>query len=238
MAAKTLTIDGRQVSAESQTTVLQVARDAGIAIPTLCHLEGVYDVGACRLCLVEVKGVNKLLPACTTRIYEGMEVSTDSERLRRYRRMTLELLLAERNHVCAVCVSNGHCELQSLAADHGVDHVRYDYTFPRWGVDATHRLFGIDHNRCVLCQRCVRVCWHIEGAGTKNVAGRGARSSIISDLNEPWGDSETCTACGKCVMACPTGALFTKGATAGEMEHDRSKLEFIATAREKKQWIV
>ncbi len=238
MAAKTLTIDGRQVSAESNTTILEVAQDAGVAIPTLCHLEGVYDVGACRLCLVEVKGVNKLLPACTTRIFEGMEVTTSSERLAKYRRMTLELLLAERNHVCAVCVSNGHCELQALAADHGVDHVRYDYNFPRWGVDATHKLFGIDHNRCVLCQRCVRVCWHIEGAGTKNVSGRGAKSSIISDLNEPWGDSETCTSCGKCVLACPTGALFAKGSTAGEMEHDRSKLEFIATAREKKQWIV
>ncbi len=238
MGAKTLTIDGRTVSADENATVLDAAIDNGIGIPTLCHLEGVLDVGACRLCLVEVKGVNKLLPACTTRVSEEMEVTTDSERLRQYRRMTIELLLAERNHVCAVCVSNGHCELQALAAGLGVDHVRYEYNAPRWGVDATHRLFGIDHNRCILCQRCVRACWHIEGAGTKNVAGRGGKSSIISDLNEPWGDSETCTACGKCVLACPTGALFAKGATAGEMAHDRSKLEFIATAREKKQWIV
>lgn len=238
MGAKTLIIDGRTVSADEHATVLDAATDNGIEIPTLCHLEGVMDVGACRLCLVEVKGVNKLLPACTTRVTEGMEVATNSERLQKYRRMTLELLLAERNHVCAVCVSNGHCELQSLAATLGVDHVRYDYNFPRWGVDATHRVFGIDHNRCILCARCVRVCWYIEGAGTKNVSGRGTKSSIISDLNEPWGHSETCTACGKCVHACPTGALFAQGSTAGEMEHDRSKLEYIATAREKKQWIV
>jgi len=238
MAAKTLTIDGKQVSAEENATILEAATDAGIKIPTLCHLGGVYDVGACRLCLVEVTGVKKLLSACTTRIAEGMEVRTSSEVLSKYRRMTLELLFAERNHVCSVCVSNGHCELQALAWQHGMDHVRYDYNFPNWGVDATHPLFGLDHNRCILCTRCVRVCWHIEGAGTKNVAGRGAKSTIIDDLHQPWGDSDTCTSCGKCVVACPTGALFDKGSTVGEMSRDASILEYIVNAREKKQWIV
>lgn len=238
MGAKTLVIDGRTVSAENHTSILQAATGAGIHIPTLCHLEGVYDVGACRLCLVEVKGSAKLLPACTTRIYEGMEITTDNERLQRYRRLTLELLFAERNHVCAVCVANGHCELQSLACSVGLDHVRYAYNFPRWGVDATHPLFGMDHNRCILCARCVRTCWHIEGAATRNVAGRGARAHIITDLNEPWGAAESCTSCAKCVLSCPTGALFHKRATVGEMARDRSKLEFIVNAREKKQWVV
>ena len=238
MAAKTLTINGRQISAEAGTTVLEAAREAGILIPTLCHLEGVQDIGACRLCLVEVKGTPKLQSACTTRVYEGIEVTTDSERLRGYRRMAIELLFAERNHTCSVCVANGHCELQALACELGMDHVRYDYCSPEWGMDLTHPKFGMDHNRCILCTRCVRACWYIEGAGTKNVAGRGGRSLIISDLNEAWGSSETCTSCGKYVMSCPTGALFEKGATAGESERDRSKLEFIVNAREKKQWTV
>ena len=176
MAAKTLTIDGKQISADENASILDAATEAGITIPTLCHLEGVYDVGACRLCLVEVTGISKLLPACTTKVSEGMDIQTNTERLRKYRRMTLELLFAERNHVCAVCVANGHCELQTLAYSQGMDHDRYEYCFPKWEVDNTHPLFGMDHNRCILCSRCVRVCWHIEGAGTKNVSGRGGRS--------------------------------------------------------------
>ncbi|MCZ7638582.1 MAG: bidirectional hydrogenase complex protein HoxU [Verrucomicrobia bacterium] len=238
MAAKVFTIDGQEISATEGQSVLEAAHEAGIRIPTLCHLEGVMDVGACRLCLVEIAGSNKLVPACTTQVADGMVVATTSERLQRYRRLLLELLFAERNHVCAVCVSNGHCELQALATNLGMDHVSFPYTFPKLEVDLTHRLFGMDHNRCVLCGRCVRVCWYVEGAATKNFSGRGAGSRIISDLNQPWGESRTCTACGKCVHACPTGALFEKGTTVGEMQKDRGKLEYIVTAREKKQWIV
>src|SRR5437763_12031116 len=115
MAVKTFTVDGQFISAREGETILTAAREAGIAIPTLCHLEGVSDIGACRLCLVEVAGSSKLSTACTTTVADGMEVHTDTPRLREYRRMIVELLLTERNHVCAICVANGHCELQNLS---------------------------------------------------------------------------------------------------------------------------
>src|ERR1700740_3238025 len=124
---KTLIIDGQQVSARRGQTILDVAKENDIPIPTLCHLDGLSDVGACRLCLVEIKGSNKLLPACVTSIYEGMEVSTQTERLQKHRKTILELLFAERNHICSVCVANGHCELQSLAQSEGVSHIRFPY---------------------------------------------------------------------------------------------------------------
>ena len=194
------------------------------------------DVGACRLCLVEIAGSNRLLPACVTRVAEGMEVRTDTPRLQEYRKMIIELFLSERNHICAVCVANGHCELQDLAVAVGMDHVHYDYLFPDCAVDITHPRFGIDQNRCVLCTRCVRVCDEVEGAHTWDVAGRGVNARVVLDLNQPWGESPTCTSCGKCVQVCPTGALFRQGSTVAEMEHDRKKVQFIVAAREKKQW--
>lgn len=206
---KTLVIDGNNVSARAGQTILEVARENNIDIPTLCHLDGLSDVGACRMCVVEIKGTNKLLPACVATVDEGMEVTTTSERLKKHRKTILELLFAERNHICSVCVSNGHCELQSLAQDQGVTHVRLPYRNPELPVDASHERFTLDHNRCIMCTRCVRVCSEIEGAHVWDVMGRGIDSMIISDLHDEWGKS-SCTRCGKCVQVCPTGALFGK----------------------------
>jgi bidirectional [NiFe] hydrogenase diaphorase subunit len=228
---KTLTIDGRDCSAKPDETILDVARENNIFIPRLCELEGLSTVGACRLCLVEVKGSNKLLPACTTAVDEGMEVSTNSERLQGYRKTIVEMLFTEGNHICSVCVSNGHCELQTMAQTLGITHIHLPYRNPRKQVDASHDRFVLDHNRCVLCTRCVRVCDEIEGAHTWDVMGRGIESKVITDLNQPWGSSESCTSCGKCVQVCPTGALSEKGRSVAEMEKRRQFLPYLTLMR-------
>ena len=157
-------IDGEFVEAREGQTILEVARAGGKYIPTLCYLAGLSASGSCRLCVVEVSGVGRLMPACTTSVQDGMSVTTNSEKLARYRRMALELLFAERNHYCAICVSNGHCELQAMATTLGMTHVRYPYAYPRLPVDLSHEKFVLDHNRCILCTRCVRVCAELEGA--------------------------------------------------------------------------
>ena len=236
MAVATLTINGELVSGGEDQTILEVARDHDVVIPTLCHLEGLSDVGACRLCVVDIAGSSRPQPACMTVAVEGMQVTTDSPQLQEYRRMIVELLLAERNHVCAVCVANGNCELQDAATTLGIDHVRFEYQSPDLKVDSSHERFVLDHNRCILCTRCVRVCDEIEGAHTWDVMGRGTEARIISDLNQPWGASDTCTSCGKCVHVCPTGALFAKGKAATEAVKDRGFLTYLKTAREKKLW--
>jgi bidirectional [NiFe] hydrogenase diaphorase subunit len=229
--AVTLQIDGRDLSAREDETVLEVAREHRIAIPSLCHLEGLSVWGGCRLCLVEIEGSPRLAAACATRVSEGLRVVTDSERLRRYRRTIVELLFAERNHVCSVCVSNGHCELQDLAQSCGVDHVRVPYRNKRYDVDSSHEMFRVDHNRCVLCTRCVRVCDEIEGAHTWDVMGRGSDCQVITDLARPWGESDTCTGCGKCVQVCPTGALVRQGTSVGEMTKNVGFLPYLSRRR-------
>ncbi len=228
---KTLIIDEQEVSARAGQTILQVARENEIPIPTLCHLDGLSDVGACRLCLVEIKGSNKLLPACVATVQEGMEVSTNTERLRRHRRTILELLFAERNHICSVCVSNGHCELQSLAQEQGLTHIRLPYRYAQFSVDASNERYTVDHNRCILCTRCVRVCAEVEGAHVWDVMGRGVNSLVITDLHEEWGES-TCTRCGKCVQVCPTGALFDKSKIGSNHPKSPDFLPYLNLMRE------
>ena len=233
----TLTIDGQLVSARQGESLLHVIREHGGRVPTLCEFEGLSSVGACRLCLVEVAGRPRPAAACVTSAEEGLEVLTTSERIVRYRRMTLELLLAERNHICSVCVMNGHCELQDRAAEAGIDHVRFDYPWQtNLRVDASHALFVLDENRCVLCTRCVRVCDELEGVHTWDLSGRGTGTRVITDLAVPWGEAVSCTSCGKCVQVCPTGALVRKGVTVAEMTKDKQKLVYLSEARRERVW--
>ena len=227
MTVYTLQIDGVECAGSAGQTVLEVAREHGIAIPTLCHLDGLCDIGACRLCVVEVKGSAKLLPACTTQVADEMDVETATPRLQDYRHTIIEMLFVERNHVCAVCVANNHCELQARAEELGLTHLDLANVNPKLDVDASHERFAIDHNRCIMCTRCVRVCDEIEGAHTWDVMGRGIDARVVTDLGMPWGDSPTCTSCGKCVQVCPTGALFEKGRPVASTKAGRPFLPYL-----------
>ncbi len=228
-------IDNKLCVATEGQTIFQVAKANGRYIPSLCHMEGLSCPGSCRLCLVEVAGIERLLPACTTPARNGMSVFTNSEVITHNRQMALELLFSERNHICAVCVSNGHCELQSLAQTMGVTSVRFPYNYPRLPVDASHPRWVLDHNRCILCSRCVRVCDEIEGAHVWDIAARGIDSMLVAELNRPWGESKSCTNCGKCVQVCPTGALAEKGYAVEEMAKRSSMVTQLAAKRETNQ---
>jgi bidirectional [NiFe] hydrogenase diaphorase subunit len=226
-----ISIDGRELKVESGRTILDVCRENNIEIPTLCSLEGISKVGACRLCVVEIVGTPKLFPACATPVTPNQVILTNTKKLRLYRKMIVELFLAERNHVCAVCVANGNCELQNLAYKVGISHVRFPYLYPQHHVDASHPAFVLDHNRCILCTRCVRTCDEVEGAHNWDIAGRGVTSLLIADFNQPWGDSATCTSCGKCIEVCPTGALWPKDATIGNLPRSPNRISELVAKR-------
>ena len=223
----TLTIDGLTVAATAGQTVLAAARAHGIALPTLCALPGLCTGSSCRLCLVEVKGSSRLLPACHTEVEPAMEVVANSERLHRYRRTVLELLLSERAHECSTCASSGFCELEDLARQHGITRPGLPPLRFTAGADTSSPRFQFDPRRCVLCRRCVQVCSVVERAHTLDIAGRGTESRLILDLDRPWAEAASCTQCGKCAACCPTGAIVEQGKPLADVYRRQSALAYL-----------
>lgn len=205
----TLTINGKQVKGREGDTVLEVCEANNIYVPTLCHLKGIADVGACRMCVVDIERERRPVPACTYPARDGLVVQTHNEKLEKYRRLILELMFTERNHLCAQCVASGDCELQNLAYEYQMDNVRYPYSWPALPLDSVNDYLVIDHNRCILCGRCIRTCDEIVGVHTLDFGHRGWKDMVVADLNQPLGAS-SCISCGACFQVCPTGAIFSK----------------------------
>ena len=208
-----LKIDNIPVSVPAGTSVLEAARSAGIKIPSLCFLKDINEIGACRICVVEVKGAKSLVASCVYPVSEGMEVFTNTEKVRHSRQLTLELILSNHRMDCLTCSRSGRCELQDLARDLGIDAVRYaaDNLPPQIEDSAPHLIR--DNSKCILCRRCTAVCRKTQEVGVIGCNDRGFATHVgcafDRDLNEV-----DCVSCGQCIVACPTGALQEKDDTA------------------------
>ena len=204
-----LTIDGTAVTVPVGTTIWDAAREAGIEIPALCHSPRMRPVGVCRVCAVDI-GARNLQAACVRHCEEGMEVVTGSDKVRRNRRMLLELLLADYPQPGNRESTTGDDELLALARDDGVEASRFEGLEPsRHRVDDSSPVIVVDHAACILCDRCVRGCDELQHNDVITRSGKGAGTHIAFDLDAPMGES-TCVACGECQAVCPTGALTNR----------------------------
>lgn len=209
----TIKINGVEVSAPAGSTILEAARLANIEIPTLCFLKDINEIGACRMCVVEVKGARTLVTACVYPINEGMEVWTNTPKVIESRRKTLQLLLSIHDRKCLSCVRSGNCELQKLCHDYKIDdETKYDGERIEYALDTSAAHMVRDNNKCILCRRCVAACEKTQGIGVIGANERGFATYIGSAFNMDLGET-SCVSCGQCIAVCPTGALYEKDNT-------------------------
>ena len=204
-----LTIDGVAVSVPAGSTILEAARAACINIPTLCYLKDVQQIGACRICVVEVEKARGLAAACVMPVSEGMVVHTNTPKVRNHRKVILELLLASHNRECTSCVRSGNCELQTLCREYGVEGYPFDGEKKSCEVDMLSTSIVRDNSKCISCRRCVAACNVIQEIGAIGVSKRGFKTNIGAIYNRSIVDTP-CVNCGQCIVACPVGALHEK----------------------------
>lgn len=204
-----LTINNIKVNAEAGMTILDAAKSVGIQIPTLCHLKNLAPTGACRICSVEVEGQRGLTPACAYPVYEGMSVETNSPRVRRARKTIVELLVENHPQDCLICVRNKNCELQDLAEQYGLREHRFAGESKTHAIDISSASMERDPAKCILCGRCVRVCFEVQNIGAIDFTNRGFSSIVTTPYNKGLNISD-CILCGQCILVCPTAALREK----------------------------
>ena len=224
-------INGMPYSVPNGITILEAARYAGIEIPTLCYLKKMNEIGACRICMVEVKGARSLVSACVFPVNEGMEISTNSQKVRESRKTTLELILSTHNRKCLSCVRSGDCELQKLCKEYGVeDEGRFDGVLPEFNFDDSMAHMVRDNSKCILCRRCVAACDN-QAISVIGANARGFDTCITSPFEKKI-QEYSCISCGQCIVSCPTGALYEKDSTADVLAaiNDPDKYVVVQTA--------
>ncbi len=225
-----ITINGKKIAAEEGTTIIEAARANGISIPNLCYLKNVHQFGACRICVVEVEGAKTLMPSCMTKISEGMVIHTNSERVRKARKVLYELLLSDHSKDCLSCSRSQSCELQALGRTLGVESTRFEGERSDCSTDIST---SITRNtaKCILCRRCVTVCNEVQGLGVISAQNRGFKTVISPAMGLPLGDVN-CSFCGQCTVVCPVGALKETDSIQEVWNalHDKSKRVVVQTA--------
>lgn len=203
-----LIIDGKKIQAKEGTTILEAAKQNGINIPTLCFLKDLNEIGACRVCIAEVEGVEKCVPSCHTQVIEGMVVHTNSKKVRETREVNLKLILSQHNFHCATCIRNGNCKLQNLAKDFNIDENPYDIKYEEKEWDKTVPLIR-DFTKCIKCMRCVQVCDKVQSLSVWDVVNTGSKTSVNVRENKKI-TNVNCSYCGQCIVNCPVGALHER----------------------------